>query len=310
MLTKIAEVLKGVKSVNIVTHVNPDGDAIGSSFGLKFILEKCGISAEVVLGAPLHAEYKFTGYKPITPQEAKPADAAVGVDFGEVSRTDCREIFEKAPIKIIIDHHIVKQETGDLFFSNPKAAACCENIFLLGKKLGVETDSNIAAALYMGIMTDTGGCRYGSTTKDTHLILSELIDLVDHAYINRMTLELISRAKFEARKKLFPEMESYCGGKVNVFTADLSYEDEEALNGLVNIAVNLEGAICGVTFKQRDENTVKVSLRTVGDFNGAEICAAFGGGGHFNASGCTINLPLSEAKEQFIKYLLQRIEEF
>ncbi len=306
MLSKIVDFLKTQKSVYIITHVNPDGDALGSSFGLKFILEKIGVKAEVVLGGGLPETFEFTGWSPIT--EAEKADCVVGVDFGEVSRTPDSKLFENAGMKLIIDHHIVKSETGDMFFSDPQAAAAGEIIFRIMKLLGVKPDKKIAEALYIAIMTDTGGCRFGNTTKNTHLILAELIDLVDNAYINRMCFDIISRGKFEARKLLFGQMESYCDGKFNVFAADMRFKNEDDLNGLVNIAVNMEGAVAGAVLKQRDENTVKVSLRTINPLSAADICAHFGGGGHANAAGCTLTGNLDAVKKEFIDYLVQRIE--
>ncbi len=308
MLSRIAETLKKQKSVNIITHVNPDGDALGSSFALKFILGKCGITANVVLDKPVPGEFEFTGWQAVVGTEnAEKADCVVGVDFGELSRTPCGEVFEKAPLKIIIDHHIVKEETGDLFFSNPGAAACSENIFEIMKILGTEADEDIATALYIAIMTDTGGCRFGNTTKNTHLILAELIDYVDHAYINRMVFDVMSREKFKARQIMLQRLETYADGKINVFAADKSFENEDDLNGLVNIAVNLEGAQAGVLLKQKDENKVKVSLRTTGDINAAEICKYFGGGGHKNAAGATIEADMETAKNQLVEEIEKRI---
>ncbi len=308
MLTKIATALKNQKSVNIVTHINPDGDALGSAFGLKFILEKCGVSAKVILSAPLPDEFAFTGWTPVLLQNAPKTECIVGVDFGEISRTPCSELFENTPFKIIIDHHIVKQETGDLFFSNPSAAANGENIFRLMQLLDVSLDANIALALYIALMTDTGGCRFSCTTKETHLILSELIDFVDHAYVNRMVFDVLSRGKFEARRVLLGQMESFYEDKINVFTAGSNFCEYD-LNGLVNIAVNVEGALAGIIFKQRDENSVKVSLRTVGNLNAAEICAKFSGGGHANAAGATIYDNMENAKKQFISYVEEKIKE-
>ena len=94
MLSKIVDFLKSQKSVYIITHVNPDGDALGSSFGLKFILEKIGVKAEVVLSGGLPESFEFTGWTPIA--ETEKVDCVVGVDFGELSRTPDSELFEKA----------------------------------------------------------------------------------------------------------------------------------------------------------------------------------------------------------------------
>lgn len=306
MLKKIAGFLKKQKEVCIITHTNPDGDALGSSFALKYALEKAGVRAEVTLGAPLPKQFEFTGWQPAEKSSAK---CVAGVDFGDISRTPCAELFEKAEKTVIVDHHIIKSEMGDMFFSNPNAAAAGELVYELISYMGTEMDEKIASALYIAIMTDTGGCRFGNTTRKTHLILADLIDYVDNAYINRMVFDVMSREKFEARRILFNNMETYCGGRLNVFAAGAEFKNEDALNGLVNVAVNMEGAAAGAVFKQRGENVVKVSLRTVGGLNAAEICAHFDGGGHANAAGCTIYADLNTAKNEFVKYISQRIEE-
>lgn len=309
MLTKIAKTLKEQKNVCIITHVNPDGDALGSSAALRLALEKLGINACVVLNDKMIHMYEFTGWETEILNDSHSFDCVVGVDFGDLSRCgDTARLFEKAKTKIIIDHHIDKEPVCELFITMPEQAACAQIIFDLINLMGIEIDNKIATALYLGIMTDTGGCRYGNTTARTHVILSQLIDKVDGAYICRMVFDIASPQKMQGQTELMKTLERFENGKISTFCAkgELS-KNEDALGSGANLALNLEGSVAGVLFKQRGEAETKVSLRTLGEINASKVCGFFGGGGHFSASGCTINLPVDEAKKVFLEKLIEEI---
>lgn len=308
MLKKIAQKIKFLPCVAIVTHENPDGDALGSSFALKFALEKLGIKADVVLEKPINNDFEFTGWTPLVYDENITAENVIGVDFNEPSRTGvCAMLFENAKTKAIIDHHICKSEICELFLSDHTAAAAGELVYELINELGVEIDKDIATALYISIMSDTGGCKFGNTTAKTHTILAALIDNVDVAYVCRMLFDITPLRKLELSSKLISEIEFYGDGKIGVISApDLKPEDEQYLNDMANRALNVEGCQIGVFFKQRGD-IVKVSLRTLGEVDAAKICNAFGGGGHKNAAGCGISKPFEIAKEEFIRELMKWI---
>lgn len=308
MLKKIAQKLKSLSEVTIVTHENPDGDALGSSFALKFALEKLGIKADVVLEKPINPDFEFTGWAPLVYSEAINSENVIGVDFNEPTRTGaCATLFENAKTKMIVDHHICKAQTCELFLSDHTAAAAGELIFELINELDVEIDKAIATALYISVMSDTGGCRFGNTTAKTHTILAKLIDLVDVAYVCRMLFDITPLRKLELSAKLISEIEFYGNGKIGVISAKkLAPEDEHHLNDMANRALNVEGCLIGVFFKQRGD-VVKVSLRTIGEIDAAKICSMFGGGGHKNAAGCSIEKPFDEAKEEFIRELMKWI---
>ena len=312
MLTKIATTLKEQKNVCIITHINPDGDALGSSAALRFALKTLGIDATVVLNAKYTHMYEFTGWQTeiLTPDHD--FDCVVGVDFGDLSRCgDTARLFENAKTKIIIDHHIDKEPICDLFITQPEQAACAQIIFDLINIMGVEIDKDIATALYLGIMTDTGGCRFGNTTPRTHIILSQLIEKVDAAHICRMVFDIATPEKVQGQTQLMQTLERFENGKISVVSArgDLA-KNEDALGNGANLAVNLEGSVAGVLFKEKGEAEIKVSLRTVGNLSAVNVCSAFGGGGHFNASGCTINLPFDEAKKVFLEKLKEEVSLF
>lgn len=308
MLKKITQKLKSLTDVVIITHENPDGDALGSSFALKFALEKLGIKADVVLEKAINSDFEFTGWTPLVYTKNMVAENVIGVDFNEPTRTGaCAELFKNAKTKAIVDHHICKSQICELFHCDHTAAAAGELIFELINELGVEIDTNIATALYISIMSDTGGCKFGNTTAKTHTILAKLIENVDVSYVCRMLFDITPLRKLQLSSKLISEIEFYGDGKIGVISApDLKAEDEPYLNDMANRALNVEGCQIGVFFKQRGES-VKVSLRTLGSIDAAKICSGFGGGGHKNAAGCGISRPFNEAKEEFIRELMKWI---
>ena len=304
MLKKIAETLNNQKSAVIITHVNPDGDALGSSFGLKYALESKGISADVVLPSSIAPRFDFIGFSPVLLSEyTGTPDCVICVDFGDVSRCgDCAPLFEKAGTRIVIDHHITKEKICDLHYTDTSAAATCEIIASLLKELDISLTKKIAEPVYMGIMTDSGCMRFGNTTKNTLLSAAELISFVDVSYLNRMIFDIKSKEEFEIHCKLLPCIKEYAGGKIHWLAVSLEdCKNEDAISGLVNDALNIEGTRIGVLFKERDDGTVKASVRSEKDINVAELCGRFGGGGHINAAGCTLNGSLTEAVNVFLK---------
>lgn len=309
MLENIAKTLLSHDKIYIITHENPDGDALGSSFALKYTLNNLGKESEVILNAPLPVSFKFTGWKPLVWNEKLSTECVIGLDFNIIDRAGkSADLFEKAKDKILIDHHLGCEMSGPLIESRPEAAATGEIVYELVKYLLSDCTKSIAEGIYIAIMTDTGGCRYSNTSSNTHRILSEIIDKIDHAYISRMALEIMSIEKLEIMKFALNNFEFYGNGEICAVSINRSLmKNEDLLNGIVNMALNIDGVKAGVLFKERSEKEIKVSLRTIGDIDARSVCSFFSGGGHKNAAGCTINLPLIEAKKIFIDKLSERI---
>lgn len=302
MLEEIAKILKKQKNVLIITHINPDGDAYGSSFGLKYALESIGIRAEVVTETPVMHDFEFMGYSPLIYNDDITAECVVCVDFGELGRCGkCADIFTNADEKIVIDHHLTDNTICKYHYTDTTAAATAEIIQQLLKIMDIKLTKKIAEPVYIGIMTDSGCCRYSNTTKNTLLSLAQLVDYVDVGYVNRMVFDVKTKETFALQTRLLAQMRETENGKIHYIAAKQEdVQDESMLNGLVNNALNIEGTQIGILFKQRDDATVKVSVRSVDDVNVAALCKEFDGGGHINAAGCTINDTLENAVQRFL----------
>lgn len=309
MLETIAKTLISHDKILIITHENPDGDALGSSFALKNALTILGKDVHVVLNAPMPVSFLFTGWEPLLYSQNLSSECVVGLDFNVLSRAgEAASLFEKAQDKILIDHHIGCEMEGELVESRPDAAATGEIVYELIKILLEDIPESVAEGIYIAVMTDTGGCRYSNTSKNTHLIIADIIEKIDHAYLARMALELVSREKLEIQKFALNNFEFFKNGEICTVSirADMM-KNEDLLNGIVNMALNIEGVKAGVLFKEKGDETTKVSLRTLGETDARATCSLFGGGGHKNAAGCTIEKPIEEAKELFISRLTERI---
>lgn len=309
MLEKIAEILKKQKNVLIITHTNPDGDAYGSSFGLKYALESIGIRADVMLEEPISHDFEFMGYSPLIYSENVKAECVVCVDFGEITRCGkCEKIFAEAKEKLVLDHHITGKKMCEYHYTDTTAAAASEIIQRLLKIMNIRLTKKIAEPVYIGIMTDSGCCRYSNTTRKTLLALAELIDFVDVGYVNHMIFDIKTKEAFELQTRLLTQMHEAANGKIHYLAVKKEDAANEALlNGLVNSALNIEGTEIGILFKQRDDKTVKVSVRTVENINAAALCREFNGGGHINAAGCTIDDTPENAIQRFLTQAVKLI---
>lgn len=309
MLENIAKTLLSKDKIYIITHENPDGDALGSSFALKFALENIGKKAEVVLNSDLPVSFKFTGWIPLIYTEDLNCSCVVGLDFNTVERSGkSGKLFEDAQTKVLIDHHLGCEFEGELIESRPNAAATGEIVYELIKLLNTEISKDSYQGIYIAIMTDTGGCRYSNTSADTHRIIAEIIDKIDHAYLSRQVLEVVSKEKLKIQKFAFNNFKFYNDGKICTISIKKSMlKNEDLLNGIVNMALNVEGVEIGVLLKEKERNITKVSVRSIGNIDAREICAKFGGGGHKNAAGATLNLPIKKAKKMFLNSLPERI---
>lgn len=307
MLNKIADILKRQKDVIILTHTNPDGDAYGSSFGLKYALETMGIHADVVMEESVTHKFEFMGYSPVIFDGKNEAECVVCVDFGELSRCGkCAGIFEKAKEKIVIDHHIIDNKICENHYTDTDAAAASEIIARLLKILNIELTKKIAEPVYIGIMTDSGCCRYSNTTKNTLLALAQLIDFVDVAYVNHMVFDVKTKEEVELQTKLLAGMCEIENGAIRyIAVKQEDTEKEELLNGLANTLLNIEKTKIGIVFKQREDMKVKVSVRSVKSINAAMLCKTFDGGGHVNAAGCTMENTLEYAVEDFVNQAIK-----
>ncbi len=299
--------LKKNDNYYILTHMNPDGDAMGSGFGLCHSLRAMGKKANVLCSDPFPKRYGFLyeGYEPMkfTPQTIVTVDLA---DTGLFGRE--LQVYGEY-VDLAIDHHISNTGYAAKLLLDANAAAACEVIYQVLKEGDMPIDKQIAQCLYTGIATDSGCFRYENTTPKTHMITAEIMGYgIPYARLNRQLFEIKSKARFMVEQYVINNVETYLDNKCAIIavTADTVKETglaQEELEGIASIPMQLEGIEIGVTIKEKEPKKYKVSMRSAENVNVSDICGKLGGGGHMRAAGCTVEGDLSQVKLKLLSVI-------
>ena len=308
-LDEILEEIKKAESIVLLTHETPDGDAIGSSLGMKLALRKIGKEADLIVTKYARTFNFLPNIEEIkTTSDVEKYDLAISLDCATIKRIDNREYFDKAKKTISIDHHGSNEMYADINYVNPVAPACSEIVLTMLSYFNIEIDKEIGTCLMMGIITDTGGLQYPSTTADTFEYAAELLRKgVDIADICRRTLQEKTKSNFELQKIIMENLELLEDGKLAFsYVTKQDFLDVKAEEGdhegLVNIGRSIEGVEVSAFIRQEeDENIFKISMRSNGKINVSDICLMFGGGGHPRAAGAKVQGTVQQVKEKIIK---------
>ncbi len=307
-LDNILEEIKKAKSIVILTHENPDGDAVGSSLAMYLAIKKLDKDVDIII-PEFSRCFKFLPSANEIKKEIidKKYDLAISLDCADFKRLVGNELFEKATSKVVIDHHSSNNMYGDYNFVNPVAPACCEILVGMFEYLGIEISIEIGTCILTGIITDTGGFRYSGVTAETFEFTAELLRKgVNVSEVYKRVLETKTMANFELNKKISDRMEFFENGKV-AFTY-ITLDDEESVSaepgdheGLVEVGRDIEGVEVSVFLRENKDRTgYKVSLRSNDYVNVSDVCFMFGGGGHLRAAGCMILGELEQVKSKIL----------
>lgn len=291
MFKEIAGKIEKAQNIIILTHINPDGDALGSSAGLKLALCKAGKNATVLLEKEVPQMFYVFGDNFSYGDYKGECDLVISVDCGDKERLgECGKYVDMYET-INIDHHISNTLFGNLNYVDSKASAAGEIIHELISYLNIPFDKEIASMLYGAILTDTGGFMFSNTTVRTHNIIAELISHGADFY--NLNKKLMIEKDFKRQKvtaQCIDKMEFFNNGKIcvvmfdNEFCKKLSMNDED-LNGIAQVPRTVSGVEAGVLISEINEGTVKVSLRSDEIIDVSKVAEKFGGGGHKRASG-------------------------
>lgn len=304
-LDEILKEIKEVENIVILTHETPDGDAVGSSLAMKFMVESLGKKADVIIPEYSRLFNFLPGADEIKKEsDIKEYDLAISVDCADLKRLMKREYFENAKKKIVIDHHGSNKMYGDLNYVNPVSPACCEILAGICGYFDINITKEIGTCILTGIITDTGGFRHQGINSETFEFTADLIRLgIDIPDIYKRVLKTKTRANFELSKRIINRLELLENERV-AFTYMTSQDRQEVCaesgdhEGLVDIGMDLEGIQVSIFIREQEENTYKVSMRSIKDINVSDICLLFGGGGHPLAAGCTIQGDVEQVKEK------------
>lgn len=297
----------------VVSHVQPDGDAISSTLAVAWLLEKLGKPAVLVNEnrPPGRLDYLW-GYSRLSCYNDGPPEekfkAVIAVDCADFSRIGkVAEALDEGSELLNIDHHPTNNGYGAVNVVKPDAAATVQILFDLIERSGIPLDLDCATALYTGLLTDTGGFRYSNTSSEVMSIASRLIALGVSGYrIADRLLEKMSMAKLKLIQLSLSRLVFTEDGKIG--TLYIAKDDmaktgaaSEDMEGIVNYALNVEGVEVGILCKETEDGAVKASLRSAGRVDVAAVAQSFGGGGHVRAAGCRLEGPLQEAMPKLVE---------
>lgn len=310
-IQKIIDLLSKSKEVGIISHLSPDGDALGSQLALALGLEKINIKTTLINKDSVPKGLSFLpGSKKIKPLEELThlPKVLVFVDCATLERSGYSEdeIDTSKTVIVNIDHHISNSNFGTYNLVKAKAAATAEIIYDLLSLLQIKVDIDIATALYTGISTDTGSFMYDNVTSTTHKVAADLIKYgADTSKVRVNFYENMSRGKVELLKLGLSNLNFSSDGRISWITYDL--ESFESLNlssndadGMISYVKNISEVELALVFKETEPNLYKVSMRSKSWFDVNELASLFDGGGHARASGCTIKGPLDEVVKKIV----------
>ena len=208
-----------------------------------------------------------------------------------------------ARVELAIDHHGTHVPFTQTRWVEPEAAATVEMIYALLEELEVEMDQPTADCLYTGLTTDTGCFRYRSVTPRTHRIAGALLELgARNGDINQWMFESKTKGQVEAERLVMDAMEFSWEGRCALIQVPLSVYPrtgvkESDLDGLASRPREIQGVVLGLTLKEKEGGKVKVSVRANPPADASRLCSRFGGGGHQGAAGCTLEMPLDQARQ-------------
>ncbi len=315
----LSEVLKGVKTVGISGHENPDGDCVGSCLGLYLFLTTYypELKVRVHLGL-LPDDLTFMQGADLvdhTQDVAEPYDLFFCLDCAETGRLgDNAVLFEQAKKTACIDHHISKGTFADVRYIDSNASSTCELVCLV---LGTEKlTPSMAEALYTGIVHDTGVFQYSCTSSRTMRIAGELMDKgIDFSKIIEETFYAKTYHQMQITGRAMLESIMLLDGRV-VFSAlrqkDLDFYgvDNRDLGGIVAQLRSISGVDVAIFLYEKGLQEWKVSLRSNDCVDVAEVASYFGGGGHKKAAGCTMQGSVYDVVNNLTAHIEHSLEEW
>jgi bifunctional oligoribonuclease and PAP phosphatase NrnA len=317
-LERVAAELRDRDRFLLTAHEGPDGDALGSLLGLHEVLTQLGKDSVMFMAAkefPLPIEYRFLPLEEVF-HEA-PADMAdrtvVFLDCGNLDRVPVDWLTGGGNEIINIDHHHDNTRFGDVNLVEVGASCTAEIVYDLALLLGAKLTPEIAAALYVGLITDTGKFMYENTNAHTHRVAADLIDAgvnVDDTY--RRLYEHVPIEKLRLVSRALDGISTFCDGKLVVsYITMADYEatgaGEEMTEGLIDNLRSIEGVKVAAVIRDlgdRGRSARKVSLRSsAGDVDVSAIARLKGGGGHKRAAGFSTDLEF----EQLVEFLANEV---
>ena len=315
MLSQVVELIENKQQFGITTHIKPDGDGVGSSLGLCWLLKSLGKSAEVIVRGDIPPAYRdLPGADEIRNIERvdKPYDAVFVIECSDLERPGIAGLEDEFTVNI--DHHATSEHFGTINWIDSTASAVGEMIYNLCKAIGGRVTREIAECVYMALVTDTGSFHFSNTTERTLKVASELIKAgVKPASISEAVYNNYPWSRIELMRQVLGTVRRDESGKVACLRQTLKMREQAGAvdgdnNGFVNIPLSAKEILAAVYMREVGPDEYRVSLRSKGDINVAKVAEKFGGGGHRNAAGLRIEGDWDEKEAELVDAVREAVE--
>lgn len=310
-MIEVAGAIKARDNFLLVGHAIPDGDCVGSLLGMHQIMKNLGKQSHMVLQDPIPHIYHYlpgSAEVMLPSQLNTKAENVIFLDCADEDRAG-QELLSKLGQRgftINIDHHQSNTMFGNVNLIQPNMAATAELLYLLATFLPVKITPALANALYAGIVQDTGSFHHSNTRAETFRIAADLLECGVDLNQTRINLfESKSRGEMNLLTCALHSMRYSEDGKIAWMT--ITYKEAESLGvldlhpeGIINHTLMVEGVEAGILFRETKPGIIKVGFRSKGRIDVARLAATFGGGGHRQAAGVTMEGSLDQIKELII----------
>jgi phosphoesterase RecJ-like protein len=321
-LAGIVTALGRYRTFVVVSHVHPDGDAVGSVLAMGWILRQLGKKARLVLAERVPAAYAFLPGQelvetvelegPVTPFQA---EAVVVVDCSDEDRLgQVRQWLPAGAALLNVDHH-QQNEFPEPKYVRTEAAATGELLYELAKALDLTLDCDTATCLYTALLTDTGSFRFANTTAGTLHIAADLLTFgVSPSFVAEQIYDVKPLAGLRLLAEVLSTLKVTPCGRIAWLEMDEGMLERHGVDaseteGIVNYARTIAGVKIGILFRGVRSGVTRVSWRSRPGYDVSKVAARFGGGGHVNAAGCDIAAALPQAVEQGVAAAREAIRE-
>jgi phosphoesterase RecJ-like protein len=295
MLGEVTDLIEKHQSFAITSHIRPDGDGLGSSLALNWILRSLHKDSEVIIRDPVPLAYRnLPGAEEVqvVPDLERHYDAAFVIECSDVTRPGLPRL--KDQFVVNIDHHTTTELFGQLNWIDSTAAAVGEMIYNLAKAMGVKITPELASCIYAALLTDTGSFHFSNTTERTFKIASELVRFgAQPAKLSQAIFYQYPYAKIKLTGAVLSTLQCDETGKIAWIqmtheAMEESGATEEDTDGIITYPLTIGEVEAAAFFRELSNSTYRVSLRSKNRVNVAQVAEQFGGGGHKNAAGFTL----------------------
>ena len=307
MLSQVVELIENKSRFAITTHIKPDGDGVGSSLGLCWLLRSLGKRADVLVHGSI----------PIAYQSLPGADEirdtkTINGDYDAVFVIECSDLERpgisglETQVTVNIDHHTTSEHFGTINWIDSTASAVGEMIFNLCKAIGGRITKEIAECVYMALVTDTGSFHFSNTSERTLKVASELIKAgARPAKISEAVYNNYEWSRIELLRQVLATVKRDETGRIATLRQTIEMQQSSGAvdgdnNGFVNIPLAARDVVAVIYTREVGPNSFRASLRSKGDINVARVAELFGGGGHKNAAGLAIEGDWDQKEQELI----------